>query len=557
MHEILDRICNGQGEPGDIEKLESLGAMIKDTALCGMGQTAPNPVLSTIKHFREEYEDHIIHKHCEAGVCAGLVRAPCQSGCPAGVDIPGFIAMIREERYAEALQLHRERNPFAAICARVCFHTCEDKCRRSMLDDAVSIRALKRYMVEQEVVVQLPEIRENVDNAKRKIAVVGAGPAGLSCAYFLARLGYKPVIFESENRPGGMLAQAIPAYRLPREELAREIRMIERLGVNINTEMKLGSDFTLDQLKEEGYEAVFLGMGAPKGLSLGIPGEDADGVLDALSFLKQYNIRGNVKINDNVLVIGGGNAAIDAARTAVRLGAQSVTVIYRRKRDQMPAYQEEIEEAIVEGVKLIDLTQPVEVVKTTDGKVAGVKCVKMTLGDFDSQGRRKAMNTGADHFVIKGDQIITALGQKLVSEECGGLAGIEMTERGYIKADPSTGQTTVDWVFAGGDDASGPTSVVKAIKGGEQAAVGIDYYLTGEDHAFWREDKEVDAIFDPDADPVEYPREKIPLLPVEKRKTNFNEVELPWTEAVALRQSARCLRCDYGKTVLCREVING
>ena len=425
-----------------------------------------------------------------------------------------------------------------------------------MLDDPVSIRALKRYLVEQEIIVQLPDVLENNRNATRKIAVIGAGPAGLACAYFLARLGYQPKIFESESRPGGMLTQAIPAYRLPREELAREIRMIERIGVEINCDMKLGRDITLEGLRKDGYEAVFLSTGAPVGSGLGIPGEDADGVDDALTFLKQYNIRGNVRINNNVLVIGGGNAAIDAARTAVRLGAESVTIVYRRKRSQMPAYQEEVEEAIVEGVKLVDLTQPVEVVKTEDGKVAGLKCLHMTLGDFDKQGRRRPVKESEDYFIIKGDQIITAIGQGLDMDVFKDVEDLEFNRNGYIKIDESTGRTSIDWLYAGGDSSSGPSSVVKAIHAGEAAAVGIDFDLSGEDHAFWREEKQNDTKYDPDRDPVPYPRERVPLIPAEKRRSNFDEVELPWTEAVALRQSARCLRCDYGKPVIPREVIN-
>ncbi|MDC7228637.1 MAG: NADH-ubiquinone oxidoreductase-F iron-sulfur binding region domain-containing protein [Spirochaetales bacterium] len=556
MHEILERITTGYGEEEDIDKLIKLGTIIKQTSLCGLGQTAPNPVLSTIQHFRHEYEDHIVHKHCEAGVCPGLVRAPCQSACPAGVDIPGFIALIKEKRYAEALKLHREKNPFAAICARVCFHTCEDKCRRAMLDEPVSIRALKRYLVEQEIVVQLPEILENNINAAKKVAVIGAGPAGLSCAYFLARLGYKPVVYESESRPGGMLTQAIPAYRLPREEIAREIRMIERIGVEINCETVLGRDISIQQLRDNGFEAIFLAAGAPVGSSLGIPGEEADGVDDALNFLRHYNIRGNVRINRNVLVIGGGNAAIDAARTAIRLGAESVTIVYRRKRSQMPAYQEEVEEAIVEGVKLVDLTQPVEVVKSADGKVAGLKCLHMTLGDFDKQGRRRAVKENEEYFILKGDQIITAIGQGIDKSIFNDIEGLEFNEKGYIKIDKSTGKTSINWLYAGGDNCSGPASVVKAIHAGEVAAVGIDYKLSGEDHAFWREERKVETAFDPDADPVPYPREKSPLIPAEKRRANFDEVELPWSEAVAMRQSARCLRCDYGKPAIPREVIN-
>jgi NADH-quinone oxidoreductase subunit F len=365
--EILERICDGKGEEGDIEKLISLGNQIKETALCGLGKTAANPVLSTIRHFRVEYEEHIREHKCCAGVCAGLVRAPCQSACPASVDVPGFVSLVGEKRYADALKLHRERNPFAAACARICFHACEEHCRRSSLDSPLSIRGVKRYMVEQEMIIQVPECKENKKNAGKKIAIVGAGPAGLSCAFFLARLGYKPKVFEAAPRPGGMMAQTIPSYRLPREILAREVRMIERLGVDIQCNQALGADFTLESLKEEGYEAVFMAVGAPDGLKLGLSGEDEEGVYEAMSFLREYNIRGSVPVGKHVVIIGGGNAAIDAARTAARLDAESVTVLYRRTREQMPAYEEEIEEAEAEGVKLQLLTSPEEII-VEDGK---------------------------------------------------------------------------------------------------------------------------------------------------------------------------------------------
>ncbi|HQJ75590.1 MAG TPA: NADH-ubiquinone oxidoreductase-F iron-sulfur binding region domain-containing protein, partial [Bacteroidota bacterium] len=296
MLEILNRICEGKGQEGDIELLIELGNQIKDTSLCGLGQSAPNPVLSTIRYFRDEYEQHIKNKHCEAGVCRGLVRAPCQSACPAHVDVPGFVSLISEKRFAEALKLHRERNPFAAVCARVCFHTCEDKCRRATIDEAVSIRALKRYMVDQEITIQLPEIRENAENAKRKVAIVGAGPSGLTCAYFLARLGYKPKVFEAEQRPGGMLVQTIPAYRLPREILAREIRMIENMGVDIECGKKLGRDFLVKDLKDDGYEAVYIAIGSPCGMDMKIPECNAKNIMKALDFLSTYNLRGSVRV---------------------------------------------------------------------------------------------------------------------------------------------------------------------------------------------------------------------------------------------------------------------
>ncbi|RPI29065.1 MAG: FAD-binding protein, partial [Actinomycetota bacterium] len=349
MLEIVTRICEGQGEEGDIERLVSLGHTIQQTALCGLGQTAPNPVLSMIRHFREEWEQHIHEKHCEAGVCANMFIARCSNACPASVNVPGFVSLVGEQRFDEALRVHRDRNPLASICARVCFHPCESKCQRAGLDSPVAIRHVKRFMVEQESAPVLPEIQADPANAARKVAVVGGGPAGLSCAFFLARLGYKPTIFEAENQAGGMLVQAIPAYRLPRPELEREIRMIEDMGATIECGKALGRDFTLQSLKDEGYEAVFLGVGAPQGSTIGITGEDGPGVYDGLSFLKEYNLTGSAPMGKKVAVIGGGNAAIDAARTALRLGAEEVRILYRRTRAQMPAWAEEVDAADLEG----------------------------------------------------------------------------------------------------------------------------------------------------------------------------------------------------------------
>lgn len=544
MYEILERITTGKGVQGDIERLETLGHWIKKTSLCGLGQSAPNPVLSTLRYFKHEYEMHIMEHKCEAGVCAKLVRAPCQSACPAGVDVPGFVSLTAEKRYADALKLHRERNPFAAVCARVCFHTCEDKCRRASLDTPVAVRGVKRFMVDQEITVQVPEIRENEHNASKKIAVVGAGPAGLSCAYFLARLGYKPTVLEAEQRPGGMLVQTIPAYRLPREILAREIRMIENMGVDIQTGKKLGVDYTLDSLKNDGYEAVFIGVGNPQGLKPSIPGIECNGVVDALKFLQTYNLRGSVPVGRNIIVVGGGNAAIDAARTAVRLGAEKVSIVYRRTQDEMPAWAEEIDAAVEEKIELFTLTNPKEIIER-QGKVAAVKCVRMKLGTFDASGRRRPVESD-ESFVMEADQVIVATGQTLDAEAVLKGVNLEMASSSQIKCNQQTGETSVPWIFTGGDAATGPSSVIEAVAGGERAAVSIDEYLSGENHAFWRKDRVNDTFFDPEADAAKYPRTQMLMLSADRRMHNFDEVELVWPEGEAIRQSRRCLRCDYG-----------
>lgn len=546
MYEILERITMGEGVEGDIEKLEELGEWIRKTSLCGLGQSAPNPVLSTIRYFRHEYESHIKDNKCVAGVCAHIVRAPCQSACPANVDVPGFISLAGEKRYAEALQLHRDRNPFAAVCARVCFHACEIKCRRSTIDEPVSIRGVKRFMADQEITVQLPVMHENEENAKRKIAIVGAGPAGLACAYFLARLGYKPKVFEAEHRPGGMMVQTIPSYRLPREILAREIRMIENMGVDIFTNMRMGKDFTLDSLREQGFEAVFVGVGAPIGIKPNIPGIDSEGVVDALKFLQTYNLRGSVPVGKKIIVVGGGNAAIDAARTAIRLGAEKVDVVYRRTREEMPAWAEEIDAAVEEGINLRTLTNPKEILMT-DGKAAGMKCSTMKLGTFDSSGRRRPVES-EEQFTLEVDQVIVATGQTLDCEAISGGYQLTGESASQIGVSSQNGQTAVSWIFAGGDSVDGPSSVIEAVGGGERAAVGIHQYLNeGAEDAFWRKEQTNDSFFDPDADPEPYPRAHQRLLDADRRKHNFDEVELVWSEGESVRQAKRCLRCDYGK----------
>jgi NADH-quinone oxidoreductase subunit F len=544
MLEIVERICQGRGVEGDVERLIALGEQIKDASLCGLGQTAPNPVLSAIRHFRDEFDAHIREKRCPAGVCAELVRAPCMSACPAGVYVPGFVSLVGEKRYAEALRVHRDRNPLASVCARVCFHACESKCRRCNLDAPVSIRGVKRFMVEQEEAIQLPEVRENPDNAGRKVAIVGAGPAGLSCAFFLARLGYKPTVFEAAAKPGGMLVQTIPPYRLPRRELEKEIQMIQDIGAQIICNKALGRDFTLSSLHDEGYEAVFIAVGAPKGSSLRVANADADGVTDAIEFLRAYNLDQQPKTGKRVAVIGGGNAAVDAARTAVRLGAETVTILYRRTRDEMPAYEEEVREAEKEGVFLKMLVSPQELV-LENGKVAGVRCAHMSLGEFDASGRRRPEVCGDASFVEPADQVIAAIGQNLDVKAISNGVQLKQNQSGYVWADTLTGQTSEPWIFAGGDAVDGPSSVVEAIGAGERAAVGIDKFLTGEEHAFWREPYQVDSDFDPDADPSEAPRADMPMIDVTARRGNFDEVELAFSQEAAVREAHRCLRCDY------------
>jgi NADH-quinone oxidoreductase subunit F len=475
-----------------------------------------------------------------------MFTSRCTNACPATVNVPGFVSLIGDKRFDEALKLHRERNPLASICGRVCFHPCETKCQRGTLDEPVAIRSLKRFMTEQEREVQIPEVRENADNAKKKIAIVGSGPAGLSCAYFLARLGYKPTIFEKEASPGGMLVQAIPAYRLPREELGREISMIQKMGVKIETGEALGRDFTLAGLREQGHEAVFLGVGAPDGVGLGIRGEEGESVTEALTFLREYNVHGTAWVGKQVAVVGGGNSAIDAARTALRLGAEHVTILYRRQRAQMPAWAEEILAADEEGITVLPLTAPKEIMRNSRGQLLGVLCQRMVLGDYDRSGRRRPLAGRSPDFTVPCDQVIAAVGQSLGAREILGDLPVELRD-GWLKIDRASGATSIEWLFAGGDAVTGPASVVEAVGAGERAAVGIDQHLTGANHAFWRRDQAVDVLFDPDADPVATPRAAVVCLDPRSRACTFEEVELSWSLETACAEAKRCLRCDYGK----------
>jgi NADH-quinone oxidoreductase subunit F len=458
--------------------------------------------------------------------------------------VPGFVSLVGEKRYSDALRLHRERNPFAGLCASVCYHPCENHCRRSDLDTAVSIRGVKRFMVESEKKPVVPESHPLKENAKKRVAVIGAGPAGLTSAYFLARLGYKPDVFEAMDKPGGMPQQTIPVYRLPRQVLFKEIRMIQDMGVTIHTGKRLGDDFSLSDLKKKGYDAVILSVGAPDGTKLGIPGEAAGGVADGIRFLREFNMKGKTPVGRNVVVIGGGNVAVDVARTAVRLGAESVSVLYRRTRDQMPAYEQEVEEALKEGVRFEFLVAPVEIA-TKDGKAAGVRCRKMKLGAFDRSGRRRPEESTDQEVVFDADQVIAAVGQSLDTSAMMDGTKLAVARNGYLVADPVTGRTSEPWVFAAGDAVTGPASVVEAIGAGERAAAGVDGFLSGKTNAFWRKEHRSDVDFDTDADPVKTGREELPELSLKQRQGNFRQVEQAWDAKTAVCQAKRCLRCDY------------
>ena len=351
MLEILERITTGQGVEGDIELLIELGETIRDTAMCGLGQTAPNPVLSTIKYFRDEYEEHIKYKYCRSGVCSELFISPCENTCPANVNVPGYLNLVAAGRFIDAYNLIRQENPFPAVCGRICTSPCENKCRRGTLDESVAIRELKRYVADYAYKNERPYARDVVfpKNGKR-VAVIGAGTSGLTCGYYLVRIGYDVDVFESAPVAGGVLAFGIPEYRLPKKVLQHEIDLIAQAGVNIRLNTEVGKDITFKTLQTQ-YDAVYVATGTQFPEKVNIPGENLTGVIHGIDFLKNVNLKKEMKLGKTVAVIGGGNTAIDSARTAIRLGPEKVIILYRRTRDAMPAYAEEVQDALDEGVE--------------------------------------------------------------------------------------------------------------------------------------------------------------------------------------------------------------
>jgi heterodisulfide reductase subunit A-like polyferredoxin len=470
-----------------------------------------------------------------------LDRAPCTLTCPAEINVQGYVQLIKMGKYEEAVKLIMERLPLPGVLGRVCPHPCEDKCRRKELDEAVAICSLKRFASDQ---VDLSKFTPPPVEAKpEKIAIIGSGPAGLACAYHLALKGYRSTIFEALDKPGGMLRVGIPDYRLPKEILDREINNILRFGVELKTNTALGKDFTLDELFDQGYQAVFLGLGCHVGKPLGIPNEDADGVIQGVEFLRKRNLDQPLTVGKRLAVIGGGNVAIDAACTARRLGSE-VTIVYRRSREEMPAFHHEIEQALCEGVEIIYLAAPLKVVTGGDGKVIGMLCQKMELGEPDASGRRKPVPIPGAEFELPVDMVVPAIGQEAA---LGALAdwGIKTSKWATIEVDENTYQTSRPGVFAAGDVHTGPWIAIEAVGGGIEAAESIDRYLRGVDMAEGRVlGKEAhDRWWELPRDEEGRPREVMQTLPPEHTCACFDEIALGFTEGQAMAEAARCINC--------------
>jgi NADH-quinone oxidoreductase subunit F len=548
MLDILTNITQGKGKEGDIELLEEMAGVIKNAALCGLGQTAPNPVLSTIRYFRDEYDEHIRSHRCRAAVCSAMFKSPCQHTCPIEMDIPSYIALVRAGRFEDAYKILMQTNPFPSVCGRVCDHKCQSKCRRGNLDEPLAIKFLKRFITDN---APRPKIDPVPVTRKEKIAVVGAGPAGLTTARDLALRGYKVTIFEELGKAGGMLYWGIPAYRLPRNILEREIDDIKALGVEIRLNTRVGRDVSFAQLeKDSNY--VYLAVGAHKSQKMGVPGEDLKNVYGGVEFLRDFNaneekwLKGEKALGEKVAVIGGGNSAIDAARVALRLGAD-VTILYRRLRPDMPAAEDEIKAAEDEGIKIEYLVAPLKI-EGAKGKVSSISFQRMKLGDFDSSGRKKPVAIAGSEFTLQVDVVIAAIGQVPDMSFIDQASGIKVNKWDcFAVGNVYKSRTPNPRYFAGGDSVTGPDTVIGAIAAGHQAADDIDSAIRKSNGEPAYEKPAAEKIEVPlviDEETIERPQIAMPEMESTLRKTGFAEVELGFTAEDAIKEACRCLRCD-------------
>ena len=542
MLEILENITEGRGKIGDIELLEEIGETLKQTALCGLGQTAANPILSTIRYFREEYEEHILQKYCHAGVCASLFISPCENTCPANVNVPGYVALVASGRFLDAYRLIMQENPLPAICGRICTRPCEQKCRRGTVDEAVAIRDLKRFVADYAFKHETSNMLQwTAPRNGRRIAIIGAGASGLTCGYYLVRLGYDVDIFEAEQIAGGVLAYGIPEYRLPKDVLSHEIDLIVKAGVKIKYGVEIGRDIDFKTLQDQ-YDSVYVATGTQYPQKVQIPGEELDGVIHGIRFLKNVHFQKIKRLTGTVAVIGGGNTAIDSARTAVRLGASRVVIVYRRTIDAMPAYHEEVVEALEEGIEIMELAAPVKIWGDHRARVRELEMVRMELGAFDASGRRKSVEVKGSRFRLEVTTVIPAVSQ-YADLPFVGKQEVQRTAWGTFVIDAETQMTSMPGVFAGGDVARGPDDVIRAIADGKRAAMAMDKYLGGKGILNKGEPIEIPEIVDSDEIVFHTQFEKEVLVP-ERRVKSFEEVVKGYHKINAIAEAMRCLHCD-------------
>ena len=532
LEALLGDVLAGRAKPETLGVIEQTAQAIYDTADCAIGSEAAAMVLKGLKGFRDDYMAHIEH-----GRCAALQSqpVPCVGQCPAHVDIPGYIALIRAGRYADAVELIRKDNPLPAVCGLICEHPCELHCRRAMVDGPINIRGLKRYAVEQEGEIPAPK---RASATGKRVAVVGGGPSGLTCAYYLSIMGHEVTVFEQRRQPGGMLRYGIPSYRLPREALDREIEGMVKAGFEIRTGVSIGADVTLESLRES-YDAVYLAIGAHSDRKIGIPGEDAEGVVSAVQMLRAIG-DGNLPdyTGEDVIVVGGGNVAMDVARSAIRLGAKTVRIAYRRRRVDMTALDEEVEGAVADGCEILELYAPVRIEADENNRVKGLVVKPQIVGPI-SRGRPAPVDSDRPEALLKCDRVLVAVGQSIDSKAFG-EAGIPL-RRGSIDANDACRITQQEGVFAGGDCVTGPATVIRAIAAGKTAAANIDEYL-GFDHRI-ESDIELPPVRFDDHAPLG--RINMQERPACERVRDFGLMEYCMTGQEACQEASRCLQCDH------------
>ena len=533
LSKLIATVLDGTGSMDTIAIIEKTARSILNTADCAIGRDAARLVLDGLEGFRDDYEEHVNHRRCLAGL---QLPVPCVALCPAGVDVPGYMALVGEGRCADAVRLIRKDNPFPTACAYICEHPCEARCRRNMIDDAINIRGLKRYAVDHAGVVPQPECAPSTG---KKVAIIGGGPSGLSCAYYLALMGHKATVFEERDKLGGMLRYGIPSYRFPRHLLDEEIDSILSLGIEAHTNVTVGRDISVEELQKE-YDCLYIAIGAHQDKKVGIPGEDSRHVLSAVEMLRAI---GDDVMPDftgkRVVVIGGGNVAMDVTRSSIRLGAEKVTCVYRRRVEDMTALPDEITGAMAEGAELLTLMAPVRIEADEEGNAAALWVQPQIIGEADKSGRPRPNKADLPEQRIPADIIVVAIGQGI---EIQGFeqAGVPI-KRGTFVAGLSGQVGDQDNLFAGGDCVTGPATAIRAIAAGKVAAANIDVHLG------FRHEITVDVDIPGPRLNNRAPHGRINTTEREacERRCDFEDIECGLTEEGARTEASRCLRCDH------------